>query len=110
MTLLQVVINLSHSELLLWYCGPGKSYLINIIDKQLQELTKNNNIERSLLIKLALTGVAAFNIYGTTIHSTLFIPISCSNFDIGGERLKNLQKKLQDVIYVIIDEKSMVGR
>ena len=35
--------------------------------------------------------------------------VSFSNFDIDGERLKNLQKKLHDVIYIIINEKSMVG-
>ena len=90
--------------------GTGKSYLINMIDKRLQELAKNNNIESSPLVKLAPTGVAAFNIRGATIHSTLSIPVSSSNFDIDGKRLKNLQEKLHDVIYIIIDEKSMVGR
>ena len=61
------------------------------------------------MIVLAPTGVAAFNILGTTIHSTLSVPISNSNFDIEGERLKDLQKRLNGVKYIIIDEKSMLG-
>ena len=59
---------------------------------------------------VALTGVAAFNIRSTTIHSALLIPISSNNLDLNGERLKKLQKKLEGVSYLIIDEKSMVGR
>jgi ATP-dependent exoDNAse (exonuclease V) alpha subunit len=61
---------------------------------------------------IAPTGVAAFNINGTTIHSTLSIPIfnnKCSS-DLDSNRLKQLQERLQDVIYLVIDEKSMVGR
>ena len=61
---------------------------------------------------LASTGVALFNINGTTIHSTLSIPIRDINkgICINGERLKKLQERLEHVKYVIIDEKSMVGR
>ncbi len=47
-----------------------------------------------------------------TIHSALSIPINNSknNLDLDGERLKKLQEKLEHVKYIIIDEKSMVGR
>src|SRR3954466_12248647 len=60
---------------------------------------------------IAPTGVASFNINGMTIHSTLSIPI-CNNKrrDLDGNRLKQLQERLKNVIYLIIDEKSMVGR
>ncbi|CAG8650540.1 20725_t:CDS:2 [Cetraspora pellucida] len=90
--------------------GTGKSYLINAIRQLLQEIATRNGVESSPIIVLALTGVAAFNIHGTTIHSTLSIPINGNNIDIKGESLKQLQKKLNDVRYIIIDEKSMVGR
>ena len=65
---------------------------------------------KSPVLVLAPTGVAAFNINGITVHSALSIPIIAKDLDINGERLKQLQNRLQDVIYVIIDEKSMVGR
>ncbi|GBC22271.2 ATP-dependent DNA helicase PIF1-like [Rhizophagus irregularis DAOM 181602=DAOM 197198] len=70
----------------------------------------NNRAETSPVIVLAPTGVAAFNIHGTTIHSTFSILINSSDLSIEGERLKTLQKKLNGVNYVIIDEKSMLGR
>src|ERR1051325_1907711 len=65
---------------------------------------------QSPVLVLAPTGVAAFNIRGATIHSALSIPISRNNFDLNGDNLKKLQKKLDGVEYLIIDEKSMVGR
>ncbi|GBC46555.2 ATP-dependent DNA helicase PIF1-like [Rhizophagus irregularis DAOM 181602=DAOM 197198] len=68
----------------------------------------NNGAETSPVIVLAPTGVAAFNIHGTMIHSTLSILINSSDLSIEGERLKNLQKKLNGVNYVIIDEKSIL--
>ena len=65
--------------------GTGKSYLINTIRVRIQEMAMNNGIETSPVIVLAPTGVTAFNILGTTIHSTLSVPISNSNFNIEGE-------------------------
>ena len=67
---------------------------------------------RSPVVVLAPTGVASFNINGMTIHSGLSIPIinDAKRLDINGERLKQLQDKLKDVRYIIIDEKSMIGR
>ncbi len=66
---------------------------------------------KSPVLVLAPTGVAAFNINGMTIHSNLSIPIITNkSLDLNGERLKQLQDRLKDVQYIIIDEKSMVGR
>lgn len=58
---------------------------------------------------LAPTGVAAFNIHGSTIHLSFSIPVSAKTFDLGGENLKSLQAKLDSMYYFVIDEKSMVG-
>ncbi|CAB4416222.1 unnamed protein product [Rhizophagus irregularis] len=45
------------------------------------------------------------------IHSTLSIPIrNPKNLELDSRRLKQLQERLQKVIYLIIDEKSMVRR
>ncbi|GES80911.1 ATP-dependent DNA helicase Pif1-like [Rhizophagus clarus] len=90
--------------------GTGKTYLIKAIRCRLQEMVGRGS--KSPMIVLALTGVAAFNIDGITIHSGLSISIinDSKRLDINGERLKQLQDKLSDVRYVIIDEKSMIGR
>ncbi|RGB36292.1 hypothetical protein C1646_814122 [Rhizophagus diaphanus] len=78
-----------------------KLYLINMI-------SRNHNItEHSLILVLTPTGVAAFNICGIIIHSVLSIPISNNKLDLNSECLKKLQKKLEGVEYLIIDEKSM---
>src|ERR1700722_11402912 len=92
--------------------GTGKSYLIRAIRERLRTIAGTG--QNPPVIVLAPTGVAAFNINGATIHSMLSIPIindkRGKGLDIDGERLKQLQERLQGVHYVIIDEKSMVGR
>jgi hypothetical protein len=88
--------------------GTGKSYLIKVIQKIIRKIAGN---EKTPLLVLAPTGVAAFNIGGRTIHSALSILICNSNsLNLEGERLKRLQQRLEGVKYIIIDEKSMVGR
>src|SRR3954452_2572221 len=89
--------------------GTGKTYLINAIRNRLREMTGAES--ESPVFVLAPTGVAAFNINRRTIHSTLSIPIVVNkNLDMNGERLRQLQNRLQSVKYVMIDEKSMVDR
>jgi len=56
------------------------------------------------------TSVAAFNINRGTIHSTFFILImNNKKLELDSIRLKQLQEKLQDMLYFIIDEKSIIG-
>ena len=89
--------------------GTRKSFLIRAIRGQLRNMVENS--DKSPVLVIALTEVAAFNINGATIHSTLFIPIKKGKDDeMNSIRLKKLQERLQDVLYFIIDEKSMVGR
>ncbi|XP_066914898.1 ATP-dependent DNA helicase PIF1-like [Clytia hemisphaerica] len=81
--------------------GSGKSYLINCIKKLLGK-------------KCLLTsyfGIAAFNINGRTLHSTLKLPIrSKLKHELKGKSLDNLQTDLKDIEYIIIDEFSVVGQ
>ena len=89
--------------------GTGKSYLINIIRERLCEIAKEYNSHENIIV-LAPTGVAAFNIEGSTIHSSLSVPIYGTNVnELEGESLKRLQNKLKHIKYLIIDEMSMVG-
>src|SRR6266542_7141122 len=90
--------------------GTGKSYLIRAIRQRLQTMCGEES--NPPVIVIASTGVVAFNINGATIHSTLSILI-CNDkrlVDIDGERLKQLQERINIIHYIIIDEKSMVGR
>ena len=89
--------------------GTGKSYVIKAIRQMLRSMS-GNQVERSFLV-MAPTVVAVYNINGTTIHSTLSIPIfNSNNFEINNNNLKQLQNRLEKIIYLIIDEKSMIGQ
>lgn len=66
--------------------GTRKSYLIGCIKHAMEIGSIPNN---NPLLLLAPTGVAAFNISGSTIHSTLHIPIR-DMIDLQGPRLITL--------------------
>ncbi len=65
---------------------------------------------KMLVFVITSIGVITFNIRGMIIHSTLLISIITTNknLDIEDKRLKKLQNKLENVKYIIIDEKSMI--
>ena len=57
------------------------------------------------------TGMAAFNICGKTLHSTLQLPIrTFGEKDLQGSSLQKLQMTFQNKNYIIIDEVSMLGQ
>lgn len=55
-------------------------------------------------------GVAAFNVEGCTLHSLLDLPTRGELKELEGNRLQQLQTRLKEVKYLIIDEMSIVGR
>src|ERR1044071_6306067 len=80
--------------------GTSKSYLIRAIRKQLNMMAGNDS--NTLIRVIAPTGVAAYNINGATAHSALSLLIyNNQSTDLDGNRLKQLQERLQDVIYQI---------
>ena len=82
--------------------GTGKSYIINCLRLLLKEE----------VFVAAPTGVhvAAFNVEGHTLHSLFCLPTKSEYKDLEGEQLLRLQKSLEKMSYLIIDEMSMVGR
>ena len=81
--------------------GTGKSYLINAI----------RSLLRNKCVVTATTGKASYNIRGITIHSLLKLPVgSRRQKDLTGETLARLQKSLNGVDYILIDEYSMLGQ
>jgi ATP-dependent DNA helicase PIF1 len=80
--------------------GTGKSYLISAIANTLGEAC----------ILTGTTGMASFNICGTTIHSLLTLPVHRNTQqELRGASLQRLQRKLNGKQYLIIDEMSMIG-
>lgn len=80
--------------------GTGKSYLVNCLKLLLQH---NPHV-------CAPTGVAAYNIDGTTLHSLFSLPTKGDFRQLKGQKLHKLQQLLEDMQYLVIDEMSMVGR
>ena len=85
--------------------GMGKSYLISVINQSLQMATMTNP---SPLLFLAPTGVVAFNIGASTIHSKLQIPIT-DFAQLEGTRLTSFQQEMENIRYILIDEMSFIG-
>jgi ATP-dependent DNA helicase PIF1 len=88
--------------------GTGKSYLIDAISKALTEMALERG-KRSPIMRVAPTGIAAFNIHGSTLHSALSLPVR-GNVKLNAQQLLILQGRLASIKYIILDEKSMVGR
>jgi hypothetical protein len=57
---------------------------------------------------MAYTGKATFNIDGTTIHSSLSIPLNCKDLlSLSLERLDNLINKYDQLQLIVLDEISL---
>ena len=81
--------------------GTGKSFLITAIAQTLG----------STCLLTGTTGLAGFNICGTTLHSTLQLPIQSHNKqDLQGPSLARLQQRVTGKHYLIVDEMSMLGQ
>ena len=81
--------------------GTGKSHLIHAVRSHLGDRCK----------VVAPTGVAAFNVSGTTAHHLFHLPVqkACPFAPLSGASLRNLQDEHDGVFYYIIDEMSMIG-
>ncbi|KAI3945508.1 hypothetical protein MKW98_018325 [Papaver atlanticum] len=87
--------------------GTGKSTLINAIVRSTRELFNNENSVRIMVP----TGVAAFNIGGSTIHQELGITAdkSQSYKKLEAERCRRMQVDFKNTKLIIIDEYIMIG-
>ncbi|CAF0877342.1 unnamed protein product [Adineta steineri] len=97
--------------------GSGKSYVISIIEKMIQEycISESATVSRPRknlgLLKMAHTGKAALNIHGSTIHSALEIcpDGNASPNKINSFKLYTLRNRLNGLLLIIIDEISLVS-
>lgn len=90
--------------------GVGKSFLIALIVEHLRRLRAG---ARAPVVLCATTGVAAFNIGGTTAHYALTLPVEKNGrpvyMALGPEKLRDFRALWEGVDYVIIDEVSMLS-
>ena len=91
--------------------GVGKSHVIKLIHSDTLKLSGTFEPGDVIALLTAPTGVAAFNINGMTLHSAFLLGRSkCSGFQpLSHDRLNTLRTKLSRLMFVIIDEISMVG-
>ena len=92
--------------------GTGKSFLIDAISQRLESLQALAPSRYPLVRRLAPTGVAAFNISGQTYNSALGLRVDNKGAinAASNARLASLQEDWLGTHYLIIDEKSMIGR
>ena len=91
--------------------GCGKSHLIKTVYHSLTKTLCSKKSEKPKALLLAPTGVAAINIKGMTIRSTLSIPIGHRGQHVpplGDKRRSKLKNKLSELCVVIIEEIYMV--
>ena len=92
--------------------GTGKSHLVKCIYYEGTRILGRmlHNPDDIPILKIAPTGVAAFNINGSTIHSALSIPlqIQLPYQPLSEEKISTLRNKLAHIQVIIIDEISMV--
>jgi ATP-dependent exoDNAse (exonuclease V) alpha subunit len=82
--------------------GTGKSFILNLITKDLSNKKHN-------YLLMAPTGVAAQNIGGETIHSSLRIHETLGGFQSLAFHDRNFFESLKNIDTLIIDEVSMVS-
>ncbi|KAK7891183.1 hypothetical protein WMY93_023146 [Mugilogobius chulae] len=93
--------------------GTGKSHLIRAIQYEANRLfaTTRHHPDNISVLLTAPTGMAAYNLHASTIHSAFSIGINVTlpYMPLGEERLNSLRAKYVDLQIVIIDEVSMVS-
>ena len=99
----QHISNQKPQQLLMLICGTagtGKSYLISALA----------NLLGNTCLLTGTTGMAAYNICGKTLHSTIQIPINNTVTDLQGNSLRRLQQTFENKLYLLLDEMSMMGQ
>ncbi|XP_077967731.1 uncharacterized protein LOC144421967 [Styela clava] len=92
--------------------GTGKSHLVKAIYYETSKVLANRaeDISQIRVLLTASTGVAAYNIKATTIHSTFSIPVQATipYRPLAEEKLNTLKCRYENLELLIIDEISMV--
>ena len=89
----------------------GKSHLFKAIFMSISKLLsfKGGDPEKPRILILPPTGVAAINIDGATIHTTLRINVGHKLYPLNDLQRGIFQKKLSEIKFIIIDEISIAS-
>ena len=83
--------------------GTGKSHVIRAIKHLFEHFLKSK-----ALFCMAPTGVAAYNINASTIHSAFGFNLNTSQPSLTPEFIDKMSTRFRDVLFLLIDEISMV--
>ncbi len=75
--------------------GCGKSFLIEVVAQQIRFLYNSSHIDGDAVHIVAPTGLAAYNIGGTTIHRKLKLPVQHGRDQKFQELIKDSEKLLR---------------
>ena len=94
--------------------GVGKSHVIKIIQSDMKKLLRLSHRVKPTDVTVLITaptGVAAFNVDGMTIHSSLLLRVASqsASTSLSFDKLNTLRTKLSNLTLMVIDEISMVG-
>ena len=87
--------------------GSGKTLTLLKTCARLQELSAEAGLQNPVF-RTALTGIAAFNILGKTLHSLLRLPVKGKKADLSLATLQSLQSLFRHCRFLVVDEKSMI--
>ena len=89
----------------------GKSYIFKAIFMSISKLLsfKGGDPEKPRILILPPTGVAAINIDGATIHTTLRINVGHKLYPLNDLQRGIFQKKLSEIKFIIFDEISIAS-
>lgn len=91
------------------YGGTGKSFLLHCVGRFIREKAQQYEIADPLRVA-ALSGAAATQVYGCTLHSLWGIPVGVPFDEIMvREKEDTLGTKLKDVAFFFVDERSMLS-
>ena len=90
--------------------GAGKSALIEALSQRLQCTlkTRGDNPDHPYIVKAAFTGTAASNIGGQTLNSAFNFPFGNDCYSLGDKVRDHKRTILQNLVFLLIDEFSMM--
>lgn len=99
--LLQLLLNVDRRT------STSKSYIIKLVLAYLQTIAERIN-RKAPVLRLVLTGVAAYTINGQILYKLLKLLTRSSFEELSTTTLQTIQANLDSISYLIINEKSMI--
>ncbi len=84
--------------------GRGKSYIIHQLTAAIKRMFNRNDV----VLTTAFTGAAAFNINGSTCHSSFGISTTNPNDELSAANKQRMIEALRYIVAILIDERSML--